>query len=176
MRLKAKIKTNKGDIHLSLFADKTPLTVANFVNLAERGYYDNLVFHRVIENFMIQGGCPLGRGNGGPGYQFEDECLAELKHNKPGLLSMANAGPETNGSQFFITHVETPWLDMKHTIFGEVQSPIDQDIVNAIAQGDQIISIEISGDTTSLKQEQGAAIAFWNDVLDKKFPHLKPAQ
>jgi peptidyl-prolyl cis-trans isomerase B (cyclophilin B) len=172
--IKTKIKTNKGDIHITLFADKAPLTVANFVNLAERGYYDNLMFHRVIPDFMIQGGCPLGKGSGGPGYQFEDEVTPELRHDKPGILSMANAGPETNGSQFFITHVATPWLDMKHTVFGEVQSPIDQDIVNTIAMGDHILSVEISGDTAALKTEQGAALAFWNDVLDKKFPQLKP--
>ena len=172
--LKAKIKTNKGDIHLTLFPVQAPLTVTNFVNLAERGYYDNFIFHRVISDFMIQGGCPFGKGNGGPGYQFEDECVVELKHDKPGMLSMANAGPETNGSQFFITHVPTPWLDMKHTIFGEVQSPIDQDIVNSIVMGDQIISIDISGDTSGLKTEHGAALSFWNEILDKKFPQLKP--
>ena len=173
--LKAKISTTKGDIHLSLFAEAAPLTVANFVNLVERGYYDHLIFHRVIPDFMIQGGCPLGKGSGGPGYQFEDECTPELRHDKPGMLSMANAGPETNGSQFFITHVATPWLDMKHTIFGEVQSPIDQDIVNSIVQGDEILSVEIKGDTSALKQEQGAALAFWNEILDKRFPDLNPA-
>jgi peptidyl-prolyl cis-trans isomerase B (cyclophilin B) len=172
--LKAKIKTSKGDIHLTLFPEQAPLTVMNFVNLAERGYYDNFIFHRVIPDFMIQGGCPLGKGSGGPGYQFEDECTPELKHDKPGILSMANAGPETNGSQFFITHVPTPWLDMKHTIFGEVQSPIDQDIVNSIVMGDQILSIEIKGDTAALRTEHGAALSFWNEILDKKFPQLKP--
>ena len=119
------IKTNKGDIRLNLFADKTPLTVANFVNLSKRGFYDGLTFHRVINDFMIQGGCPLGTGTGGPGYRFKDEFISELKHNKPGILSMANAGPGTNGSQFFITHVPTDWLDGKHTVFGRVVSGME---------------------------------------------------
>ena len=118
--LKAVIETDKGTINVTLFADQTPLTVANFVNLAQRGYYDGLTFHRVIDDFMIQGGCPQGTGTGGPGYQFADECTADLRHDGPGVLSMANAGPGTNGSQFFITHVATPWLDGKHTVFGKV--------------------------------------------------------
>ena len=164
----ATIKTNKGDIHLRLFADKTPLTVANFVNLAQRGYYDNLTFHRVIKNFMIQGGCPLGNGRGGPGYLFQDEFVRELRHSKPGILSMANAGPNTNGSQFFITHVPTPWLDGKHSVFGEVVSKTDMDVVNSIAQGDQIISITIEGDTTDLFEKMKEHLADWNSVLDKK--------
>ena len=118
--MKAEIKTNKGTFNLELFKDKAPLTVANFSNLANRGYYDNLSFHRVIDDFMIQGGCPLGTGTGGPGYEFKDEFHPELKHDKPGLLSMANAGPNTGGSQFFLTTVPTPWLDGAHAIFGEV--------------------------------------------------------
>ena len=118
--MRATIKTNKGEISLKLFADLTPITVANFVNLAKRGFYNGLKFHRVIKEFMIQGGCPHGTGTGGPGYQFQDEFVPELKHDKPGILSMANSGPGTNGSQFFITHVPTPWLDGKHTVFGEV--------------------------------------------------------
>ena len=118
--MEAHIKTNKGTIKLNLFYDQVPLTVSNFVNLAKRGYYNNLKFHRVIDDFMIQTGCPLGTGTGGPGYDFEDEFHDSLKHDKPGILSMANAGPGTNGSQFFITHVETPWLDNNHTIFGQV--------------------------------------------------------
>ena len=127
--MKAHIKTNKGIISLNLFYDKAPITVANFVNLSNRGYYNNLTFHRVIDNFMIQGGCPLGTGTGGPGYEFEDEFHSDLKHNKPGALSMANAGPGTNGSQFFITHLETPWLDNNHTVFGEVS---DQESMNNV--------------------------------------------
>ncbi len=137
------IKTNKGDINLTLFATKTPKTVANFTGLAKAGYYDGLKFHRVINDFMIQGGCPMGNGMGGPGYKFEDEFHPDLKHDGPGILSMANAGPGTNGSQFFITHVETPWLDGRHTVFGKVKSDEDQAAVNSIQQGDVIESIEV---------------------------------
>ncbi len=139
------IKTNKGDIHLDLFASKTPKTAANFIGLAKAGYYDGLVFHRVIPDFMVQGGCPMGQGYGGPGYQFEDEFHPELRHDGPGVLSMANSGPGTNGSQFFITHVETAWLDGKHTVFGKVKSEKDQEVVNDIRQGDNIISVEVIG-------------------------------
>lgn len=165
--MKATIKTNKGEINLTLFADQTPATVANFVNLAKRGFYDGLTFHRVIDNFMIQGGCPLGTGTGGPGYTFEDECVSSLKHDKPGILSMANAGPGTNGSQFFITHVPTAWLDGKHTVFGEVADQKDQDIVNTIAQGDVMKSVEIEGDVTSLFADMKSKLDEWNGVLDQ---------
>lgn len=137
------IKTTQGDINLTLYGTKTPATVANFLGLAKKGYYDDLFFHRVIPDFMIQGGCPLGIGSGGPGYQFGDEIHPELKHDSPGILSMANAGPGTNGSQFFITHLETPWLDGNHTVFGKVKSDADQEVVNKIEQGDQILSITI---------------------------------
>jgi cyclophilin family peptidyl-prolyl cis-trans isomerase len=116
----AVLKTDKGEMKFKLFADKTPLTVNNFVFLAREGFYDNTFFHRVIDNFMVQGGDPTGTGRGGPGYKFRDEFHPELKHDKPGILSMANAGPGTNGSQFFITHVPTPWLDNKHSVFGEL--------------------------------------------------------
>lgn len=168
--LKATIKTNRGTINLNLFDDKTPLTVANFVNLAQRGYYDGLLFHRVIADFMIQGGCPKGDGRGGPGYQFPDEIDASLRHSKPGILSMANAGPRTNGSQFFITHVATPWLDGKHTVFGEVVSAADQKVVNAIQQGDTMESVTIEGDTTKLLTLMADTITRFNDVLDDRFP------
>lgn len=164
--MKAIIKTPKGNINLKLFPDKTPVTVANFVNLAKRNYYDGLIFHRVIENFMIQGGCPQGIGIGSPGYQFEDECTPELKHDKPGILSMANAGPGTNGSQFFITHIPTDWLDGKHTVFGEVESDIDQNVVNSIQQGDTMNSIEIVGDTTELFESVKDKLEMWNEILD----------
>ena len=123
----AVMTTSKGVIRLKLYDKDVPYTVANFVNLANRGYYNGLVFHRVIKDFMIQGGCPLGNGTGGPGYKFEDEFVPALIHDKPGVLSMANAGPNTNGSQFFITHVPTPWLNGKHTVFGCVLGKEDMD-------------------------------------------------
>jgi len=139
---KAIITTSRGDIQLELFDDKTPKTCANFEKLSSEGFYDGLTFHRVIDDFMIQGGCPLGNGTGGPGYEFEDEFHPDLKHNSPGTLSMANAGPNTNGSQFFITHVPCPWLDGKHTVFGKVIE--GQDIVDSIEVGDQIQKISVS--------------------------------
>ena len=137
------MKTRKGDIHLTLYATKTPKTVTNFLELAKAGYYDGLVFHRVIPDFMVRGGCPMGTGVGGPGYKFDDEFHPDLKHDSPGILSMANAGKGTNGSQFFITHVETSWLDGNHSVFGKVKSDADQDVVNDIRAGDEIITIEI---------------------------------
>ncbi|QDS98309.1 peptidylprolyl isomerase [Adhaeretor mobilis] len=139
----ATFTTNKGEIRLELFAEQTPKTVANFEKLANDGFYDGLNFHRVIEDFMVQGGCPQGTGTGGPGYSFEDEFVPELKHDAPGVLSMANSGPNTNGSQFFITHVPTPWLDGKHTVFGKVLGD-GQEVVNAIEQGDKIETLVIS--------------------------------
>jgi peptidyl-prolyl cis-trans isomerase B (cyclophilin B) len=153
---------------LKLFADRTPVTVANFVNLAQKGFYNNLKFHRVINDFMIQGGCPLGTGTGGPGYKFQDEFVPELKHDKPGILSMANAGPGTNGSQFFITHVPTPWLDGKHTVFGEVVGAEDQKVVNSIQQNDVIESVSIEGDTTELFANAKSQLETWNKILDRK--------
>ncbi len=165
-QLAATIKTTKGDIHLDLFADQAPLTVANFVNLCSRGYYDGLKFHRVIPDFMIQGGCPNGTGTGGPGYKFKDEFTKKLRHDAPGKLSMANAGKGTNGSQFFITHVPTPWLDDAHTIFGAVKAKADQAVVDAIKQGDSIKSIEIVGDAEALLESQAEQIDAWNAILD----------
>ncbi len=137
----ATIQTNRGDIVIDLYADKAPNTVNNFVALARDGYYDGVSFHRVIADFMIQGGDPTGSGRGGPGYQFNDEFHPELVHDGPGVLSMANAGPNTNGSQFFITHVATNWLDNKHSVFGKVRS--GQDVVDAIQQGDVMEKVEI---------------------------------
>jgi peptidyl-prolyl cis-trans isomerase B (cyclophilin B) len=171
-KLIAVIETDKGSIRLRLFTDQTPVTVANFVNLIRRGYYNNLKFHRVIPDFMIQGGCPAGDGRGGPGYKFQDEFVPGLRHDKPGILSMANAGPATNGSQFFITHVATPWLDGKHTVFGEVASDVDQAVVNAIAQGDKIHSILIEGDISELIDSVSSQVDKWNKVIDSNFPQL----
>ena len=163
--IQAVINTEKGKIHLKLFAKKTPLTVANFVNLSQRGFYNGLSFHRVIADFMVQAGCPFGNGSGGPGYKFADEFVPELKHGHPGILSMANAGPNTNGSQFFITHVATPWLDNHHTVFGEVIGSEDQDIVNNIAQGDKILDIKIKGDITALMENNSSQIREWDNIL-----------
>jgi peptidyl-prolyl cis-trans isomerase B (cyclophilin B) len=160
----AVLKTSKGDIKLQLFADKAPVTVANFVNLAKRGYYDGLTFHRVIPNFMIQGGCPHGTGTGGPGYRFEDECTPSLRHDAPGRLSMANAGPGTNGSQFFITHLPTPWLDGRHTVFGTVVDDTDQAVVDSIVAGDTIEAIELEGEQAIL-DSQSERVNSWNQVL-----------
>ena len=152
------IKTSKGDINLNLFDEDAPMTVASFLFLARNGFYNGLVFHRVIANFMIQGGCPIGRGTGGPenkgidsfphqgrqiSYPFADEFQSGRKFIKPGILAMANAGANTNGSQFFITHVPTPHLNNAHTIFGEVVSEADQAVVNSVNSGDQIIEIKI---------------------------------
>jgi peptidyl-prolyl cis-trans isomerase B (cyclophilin B) len=164
--LKAVFETAKGTINVTLFADQTPLTVANFVNLAQRGFYDGLNFHRVIPEFMIQGGCPEGTGTGGPGYRFKDECRDDLKHDGPGVLSMANAGPGTNGSQFFITHLATPWLDGKHTVFGKIVGEADQDVVNAVAGGDALVKVTIAGDASGLLADQADQIAKWNQALD----------
>ena len=164
MNITAAIETSKGTINLTLFPDKTPITVASFINLAQKNFYDNLNFHRVIASFMIQGGCPLGTGTGGPGYRFEDEFDAELKHDSPGKLSMANAGPGTNGSQFFITHVPTPHLDGAHSIFGAVDSAEDQKVVDSIEQGDSIMSITVAGDTAELLKAHADRIAAWDEA------------
>ena len=164
--MRAIFETSKGSITVNLAPEHVSLTVANFVNLVQRGYYDGLKFHRVIDDFMVQGGCPLGTGTGGPGYRFADEFVAELRHDGPGKLSMANAGPGTNGSQFFITHVATPWLDDAHTIFGAVDSSADQDVVNSIAQGDTITSVTVEGDVEDLLAAHAEQIAQWNTVLE----------
>jgi len=162
MSLNALFDTDRGPIKVELFADKAPLTVANFVNLAKRGFYDGLTFHRVIADFMIQGGCPQGTGTGGPGYKFEDEADNGVRHER-GVLSMANAGPNTNGSQFFITHVATPWLDGKHTVFGKVVEGID--VVDAVKQGDAIKSVRIEGDADAALAAKTDRVAEWNRIL-----------
>ena len=161
--MQAVIKTDKGDIRLELYPEEAPVTVANFINLAERGYYDEVTFHRVIANFMIQGGDPTGTGSGGPGYRFEDECHPSRRHDSAGVLSMANAGPRTNGSQFFITHGPTPHLDGKHTVFGKVLD--GQGVVDSIRQGDKMIGVAIEGDTSGLKAQVADRLAEWNKVL-----------
>jgi peptidyl-prolyl cis-trans isomerase B (cyclophilin B) len=163
--LTAVFETSKGTINVKLFGDDAPVTVGNFVNLVNRGFYNGLSFHRVIANFMIQGGCPQGNGTGGPGYKFEDEFVPTLRHNKPGILSMANAGPGTNGSQFFITHVPTDWLDDHHTVFGEVVGDADQEVVNKIQQGDKIDSITIEGDSAPLLAKIKDRVDQWNARL-----------
>lgn len=163
MSLIAHFDTDRGAIRVELAADKAPLTVANFVNLAQRGFYDGLTFHRVIPDFMIQGGCPRGTGTGGPGYKFEDEARNGLGHER-GVLSMANAGPNTNGSQFFITHVACPWLDGKHTVFGRVVE--GQDVVDKVQQGDHIRSLRIEGDTAPVLSAKADRVAEWNRMLD----------
>lgn len=166
MSITVKMETSKGTINLELYPEEAPVTVANFVNLINRKYYDGLTFHRVIADFMIQGGCPDGTGMGGPGYRFEDECTPERKHDAPGKLSMANAGPGTNGSQFFITHVPTDWLDGRHTVFGAVLSSDDQDVVNAIASGDTMESVTVDGDYAAHLEKHQDRVDEWNAVLD----------
>jgi peptidyl-prolyl cis-trans isomerase B (cyclophilin B) len=138
----ARIETDKGTITIEMFAAQVPNTVANFEKLAKSGFYDGLTFHRVIADFMIQAGCPKGDGTGGPGYTFADELRPDLRHDRPGILSMANAGANTNGSQFFITHVPTPWLDGKHSVFGRVLS--GQDVVDTIARGDVMRKVTVN--------------------------------
>nr|WP_193213087.1 peptidylprolyl isomerase [Luteolibacter marinus] len=180
--IKIKMVTTKGDIEATIFASKVPMTAANFLNLAKRGYYDGIAFHRVIENFMIQGGDPTESGRGGPGYRFADEFDPSLKHTKPGIFSMANAGPGTNGSQFFITMAPTPFLDNRHSVFGEVTK--GQDVVNKIlgkvntgepggkvdpdGKGDKITKIEILDSTDALFAAQKDNLDKWNATLDAK--------
>jgi len=171
----AVFETDKGTIRIRLFDRETPVTVASFVNLARRNFYRDLNFHRVISDFMIQGGCPHGTGTGDPGYRFEDEFLPELRHDKAGVLSMANSGPGTNGSQFFITHLPTPHLDNNHTVFGEVLGDADQAVVDQISQGDKIKNILIEGDVTALLEKTADRLEEWNRSLDRKFPDLAPA-
>ena len=166
--LTAIIKTTKGDINLTLKPEVAPVTVANFVNLAKRGYYNGIKFHRVIADFMVQGGDPTGTGAGGPGYNFKDEFVQGVEFTKPGILAMANAGKNTNGSQFFITHVPTDWLNYKHTIFGEVVSAEEQKVVNAIAQGDVMNEVVIEGDVDAFLVEVKEAVDQFNSALDKE--------
>ena len=167
----AVIETSKGAMRVELNHRAAPTTVANFANLAMRGFYDGLSFHRVERNFMAQGGDPLGNGTGGPGYRFAGELV--LKHNRPGIISMANSGPGTDGSQFFLTHLATPHLDGLHSVFGRVVEGVG--ILRQIARRDLILSITIEGDPAPVFRRRQAQLAEWNAILDQDFPDLKPA-
>ena len=170
--LTAVIDTSKGEIRVELNARAAPTTVANFVNLVQRGFYNGLTFHRIERNFMAQGGDPLGTGSGGPGYQFRGEIV--LKHNQPGIISMANSGPGTDGSQFFLTHLATPHLDGLHSVFGKVVAGLP--VVYELRRRDVINSILIEGDASSLFERRKTQLEQWNQLLDQNFPDLAPAQ
>ena len=163
--MKVKFTTNKGEININLLPEKSPLTVASFVNLVKHGYYDGLKFHRVIEDFMAQGGDPTGTGMGGPGYRFEDEVDNGLNFSVPGKLAMANAGPGTNGSQFFITTVPTEWLNGNHTIFGEAVSDADIEVVKLLSNNDVMEKVEIEGNVNEILDTYKDRVAEWNKVL-----------
>jgi len=170
-KMKVKIITAKGDVNINLLPDKSPVTVANFVNLAKKGYYDGLKFHRVIDNFMAQGGDPTGTGMGGPGYRFEDEVNNGLNFSKAGKLAMANAGPGTNGSQFFITTVPTEWLNGNHTIFGEVVSDADLAVVKKLSNGNVMTKVVVEGDVDAFLKTQKNRVDSWNKTLKQNFPN-----
>ena len=170
-KMKVKIITAKGDVNINLLPDKSPVTVANFVNLAKKGYYDGLKFHRVIDNFMAQGGDPTGTGMGGPGYRFEDEVNNGLNFSKAGKLAMANAGPGTNGSQFFITTVPTEWLNGNHTILGEVVSDADLAVVKKLSNGDVMTKVVVEGDVDAFLKTQKNRVDSWNKTLKQNFPN-----
>ena len=163
--MKVKFTTNKGEININLLPKKSPVTVASFVNLVKHGYYDGLKFHRVIEDFMAQGGDPTGTGMGGPGYRFEDEVNNGLNFSVPGKLAMANAGPGTNGSQFFITTVPTEWLNGNHTIFGETVSDADIEVVKLLSNNDVMEKVEIEGDVNEILDTYKDRVDEWNKVL-----------
>ena len=163
--MKVKFTTNKGEININLLPEKSPVTVASFVNLVKNGYYNGLKFHRVIEDFMAQGGDPTGTGMGGPGYRFEDEVDNGLDFSVPGKLAMANAGPGTNGSQFFITTVPTEWLNGNHTIFGEVVSESDLEVVKLLSNNDVMEKVEIEGNVNEILDTYKDRVAEWNKVL-----------
>ena len=163
--MKVKFTTNKGEININLLPEKSPITVASFVNLVKNGYYNGLKFHRVIEDFMAQGGDPTGTGMGGPGYRFEDEVDNGLDFSVPGKLAMANAGPGTNGSQFFITTVPTEWLNGNHTIFGEVVSESDLEVVKLLSNNDVMERVEIEGDVKEILDTYKDRISEWNLIL-----------
>lgn len=158
------LKTEQGEIEATLFAGKVPTTCANFLNLAKHDFYEELTFHRVVDDFMIQGGDPEGSGRGGPGYQFDDEFHSDLRHDRAGTLSMANSGPNTNGSQFFITHKPTPHLDDKHSVFGRVTD--GQSVVDSISEDDRILEITVHDSTEELFEDQQTKIEEWNHHLE----------
>jgi peptidyl-prolyl cis-trans isomerase B (cyclophilin B) len=168
MHITATLHTSAGDIRIKLFADQAPMTVANFVNLIQKGFYNGIKFHRVIPGFVIQAGCPQGTGTGGPGYRFADEFHPALRHSKAGILSMANAGPATNGSQFFITHGPTPHLDNRHSVFGEVLDENDLKVVLAVKQGDLIEKATVEGDVDALLNQEAAQLEKWNKALNNR--------
>ena len=163
--MKVKFTTNKGELTINLLPEKSPVTVASSVNLVKNGYYNGLKFHRVIEDFMAQGGDPTGTGMGGPGYRFEDEVDNGLDFSVPGKLAMANAGPGTNGSQFFITTVPTEWLNGNHTIFGEVVSESDLEVVKLLSNNDVMERVEIEGDVNGILDTYKDRVAQWNLIL-----------
>ena len=163
--MKIKIETTKGNVYADLFKEEAPKTVENFVTLAKKGFYDGIVFHRIIPDFMVQTGDPTGTGRGGPGYQFADEFHPKLRHDKPGILSMANSGPNTNGSQFFITHGPTTWLDGKHSVFGAVVGDEDMSVVNQIEQGDRIRTVKIEGDSSDVMTKAQSKVEEWNKIM-----------
>ena len=169
--MKVKFTTNKGVININLLPEKSPVTVASFVNLVKHGYYDGLKFHRVIEDFMAQGGDPTGTGMGGPGYRFEDEVNNGLNFSVPGKLAMANAGPGTNGSQFFITTVPTEWLNGHHTIFGEIVSDNDLKVVKKLTNGDIMKKVVVEGDVDAFLKTQKNRVDSWNKTLKQNFPN-----
>jgi len=169
--LYAVIETQHGIMEFELYKLAAPMAVANFVNLATRGYYDGLIFHRVIDDFMAQGGDPFGDGSGGPGYRFEDEI--RMRHNQEGILSMANSGPNSNGSQFFITHLATPHLNGLHTVFGKIFS--GREFIRQIRPGDEIVSISIQGNAKAFLERYSDRLYQWNQVLDENFPNLREA-
>ena len=171
--IKATIVTTQGDINFYLYPEAAPVTVANFINLAKRGFYDDLKFHRVVDNFMAQGGDPLETGLGGPGYQIEDEFVEWLDFYQTGMLAMANAGPNTGGSQFFMTMYAADWLNQKHTVFGEVISDADLGVIRKLEIGDRIREIRFEGDVDFFLALEKDRVDFWNETLDRNFPNLK---
>jgi len=171
--IKATIVTTQGDINFYLYPEAAPVTVANFINLAKRGFYDDLKFHRVVDNFMAQGGDPLETGLGGPGYQIEDEFVEWLDFYQTGMLAMANAGPNTGGSQFFMTMYAADWLNQKHTVFGEIISDADLGVIRKLEIGDRIREIRFEGDTDFFLALEKDRVDFWNETLDRNFPNLK---